>query len=66
MDATTTAAEGGVNMKHMVMMSEDDFKEIVRAMNRLRTAVNSLEVSFIAGELDAQLERIENVISKEE
>lgn len=53
-------------MKHMVMMSEDDFKEIVRAMNRLRTAVNSLEVSFMAGELDAQLERIEKVVSKEE
>ena len=53
-------------MKHMVMMSEDDFKEIVCAMNRLRTAVNSLEASYMAGELDAQLERIEKVVSKEE
>ena len=55
-----------MRMKHIVMMSEDDYKEIVRAMNRLRIAVNSLEASYMAGELDAQLERIENVISKEE
>lgn len=53
-------------MKHIVMMSEDDYKEIVRAMIRLRKAVNSLGASYMAGELDTQLERIENVISKEE
>ena len=53
-------------MKHIVMMSEDDYKEIVCATNRLRTAVNSLETRYMAGELDAQLKRIENVISKEE
>lgn len=34
-------------MKHMVMTSEDDFKEIVLAMKRLRIAVISLEVSFL-------------------
>ena len=55
-----------MSMKHIVVMSEDDFKEIVRAMNRLRIAVNSLEASYMAGELDAQLERIEKVVSKEE
>ena len=54
-----------MSMKHMVMMSEDDYKEIVCAMNRLRIAVNSLEASYTAGELDAQLERIENVIFNE-
>ena len=61
-----TAAEGGMSMKHVVMMSEDDFKEIVRSMNLLRTVVNSLEGSYMADELDAQLERVEKVISKEE
>lgn len=55
-----------MSVKHMVIMSEDDYKEIVRAMNRLRTAVDSLEASYMAGELDAQLERIESVINKEE
>ena len=55
-------------MKHIVMISEDDFKEVVSALRRLRYVVNSLETSYIymAGELDVQLERIEKVFEMEE
>lgn len=52
-------------MKHIVMMNEDDFKEVVSALRRLRYAVNSLEASYMAGELDVQLERIEKVFEME-
>ena len=53
-------------MKHLVSIEEADYKEIVSALRRLRWAVNSLEVSYISGELDAQLERIEKVFGMEE
>ena len=53
-------------MKHIFMMSEDDYKEVVCALRRLRYVVDSLAAGYMAGELDAQLERIEKVISKEE
>lgn len=53
-------------MKHIVMIDEDDYKEIVSALRRLRYAVNSLEVNYMAGELDAQLERVEKVFRMEE
>ena len=53
-------------MKRVVVIGEDEYKEIVSALRRLRRAVNALEVSFLAGELDAQLERIENVFSMED
>lgn len=52
-------------MKRVIMMDEDDYKEIVIALENLRVAVKSLEPSYIAGELGAQLERIENVIFME-
>ena len=66
LDAVTTAAKGGMSMKRIVMISEDDYKEIVCAMNHLKIAVNLLEASYITSEIDVQLERIENVINKEE
>lgn len=53
-------------MKKVVVIDELDYKEVVSALRRLRCAVNSLEVSYTAGELDAQLERIEKVFGMEE
>lgn len=53
-------------MKKVVMIDDLDYKEVVSALRRLRYAVNSLEVSYMAGELDAQLERIEKVFEMEE
>lgn len=53
-------------MKKVVMIDELDFKEVVSALRRLRFAVNSIEASYMSGELDAQLERIEKVFEVEE
>lgn len=53
-------------MKKVVMIDELDFKKVVSALRRLRRAVNSLETTYMAGELDAQLERIEKVFEMEE
>ena len=52
-------------MKRVVVIDESDYKEIVSALRRLRYAVNSLETSYMSGELDAQLERIEKVFGME-
>ena len=53
-------------MKKVVMIDELDYKEVVSALRRLRYAVNSLEASYMSGELDVQLERIEKVFDMEE
>lgn len=53
-------------MKHMVLMDEDDYKEVVSALRRARRAVDALEASYMSGEIDAQLERIEKVFGMEE
>lgn len=52
-------------MKHMVMIDESEYKEIVSALRRLRHAVNSLEYNYMVGELDIQLERIETIFKEE-
>ena len=52
-------------MKKMVMIDELDFKEVVCALRRLRYVVDSLAAGYMAGELDAQLERIEKVFEME-
>ena len=52
-------------MKHIVIIDESDYKEIVSALRRLRRAVNSLASNYMAGELDIQLERIETIFKKE-
>ena len=52
-------------MKKVVMIDELDYKEVISALRRLRYAVNSLEASYMAGELDVQLERIEKVFEVE-
>lgn len=52
-------------MKKVVIIDEFDYKEVISALRRLRYAVNSLEVSYMAGELDVQLERIEKVFEVE-
>ena len=48
-------------MEKVVVISEPDYKEIVCALRRLRYVVDSLAAGYMAGELDAQLERIEKV-----
>jgi hypothetical protein len=53
-------------MEKVVMISELDYKEVVSALRRLRYAVDSLEASYMAGEIDVQLERIEKVFEMEE
>lgn len=53
-------------MKHVIMMNDDDYKEVVSALRHLRHTVNSLESSYLVGELDAQLERLEKVFEMEE
>lgn len=53
-------------VKKVVMIDELDYKEVISALRRLRYAVNSLEASYMAGELDVQLERIEKVFEVEE
>lgn len=53
-------------MKKVVMIDELDYKEVVSALRRLRRAVNSLKASYMSGELDTQLERIEKVFEMEE
>ena len=53
-------------VKKVVMIDELDYKEVISALRRLRYAVNSLEASYMAGELDIQLERIEKVFEVEE
>lgn len=52
-------------MKKVVVIDELDYKEVIAALSQLRSAVNSLEPSYTAGELDAQLERIEKVFEEE-
>ena len=52
-------------MKKVVIIDELDFKEVVSALRHLRCVVNSLEASYMAGELDTQLERIEKVFEME-
>ena len=54
-----------MSMKYMVVMSEDDYKEIISAVRRLRTAVDALPPCFVSGEVDIQVERIEKVLCKE-
>ncbi len=58
--------DGRKLMKKVVMIDELDYKEVVSALCRLRRAVNSLETSYMFGELDVQLERIEKVFEMEE
>lgn len=53
-------------MKKVVVIDELDYKEVICALRRLRYAVDSLAASYMAGELDAQLERIEKVFEVEE
>jgi hypothetical protein len=53
-------------MKKVVMIDELDYKEVVSALRRLRYAVDAIEASYMSGELDAQLERIEKVFEMEE
>ncbi len=53
-------------MKKVVIIDELDYKEVVAALCRLRYAVNSLGASYMAGELDVQLERIEKIFEMEE
>ena len=53
-------------MKKVVMIDELDYKEVISALRHLRHAVNSLEASHMAGEIDRQLERIEKVFEMEE
>ena len=53
-------------MKKVVIIDELDYKEVIAALYRLRYAINSLETSYMAGELDVQLERIEKVFEIEE
>ena len=53
-------------MKKVVMIDELDYKEVVSALRRLRYTVDSLGAGYMAGELDAQLERIEKVFDVEE
>lgn len=53
-------------MKKVVMMSEDDYKEVISAVRRLRMAADSLTPCFVAGEIDVQVERIEKVFEMEE
>lgn len=53
-------------MKHIVVMDELDYKEVISALRRARNAADALEVSFLTGELYAQIERIEKVFGVEE
>jgi len=53
-------------MKRMIMLDEDSYKEIVSALRRLRMAVDALPPSFMSGELDIQVERIEKALCEEE
>ena len=53
-------------MKKVVIIDELDFKEVVSALRRLRYAVDSLEASYMSGEIDVQLERIEKVFEMED
>ena len=53
-------------MKHIVMLEEGEYKEVVSALRRLRMAVNALSTSYLSGELDLYLERIEKVFFEEE
>ena len=54
-------------MKHVVVMDESDYKEVVSALRILRYAVNSLEATNMSGELlDRNLERVEQVFNMEE
>lgn len=48
-------------MKKLVVMDESDYKEVISALRRLRYAVNAWGASYMTGELDVQLERIEKV-----
>ena len=52
-------------MKRVVIFDDDEYKEVVSALRRLRIAVDALEVSYLSGELDTQLERIEKVFGME-
>ena len=53
-------------MKKVVIIDKYDYEEVVAALCRLRYAVNSLKTNYMAGELDTQLERIEEVFKMEE
>lgn len=53
-------------MKKIVIIDELDYKEVIAALYRLRYAINSLETSYMTGELDVQLKRIEEVFEMEE
>lgn len=48
-------------MKHIVMIDELDYKEVVSALRRLRMDADSLPPCFVAGDIDVQVERIEKV-----
>ena len=52
-------------MKKLVVIDESDYKEVIYALRRLRYAVNSLEASYLAGEIEVQLERIAKVFEEE-
>ena len=52
-------------MKRVVVIDEADYKEVVFALRRLRNAVNALDTSYMSGELDTHLERIEKVFGIE-
>lgn len=52
-------------MEKVVVISEPDYKEVVCALRRLRYDVDSLTAGYMAGEFDAQLERIEKVFEME-
>lgn len=53
-------------MKHIVMIDELDYKEVVSALRRLRMDVDSLPPCFVAGDIDVQVERIEKVFGSVE
>ena len=48
-------------MKHIVMIDELDYKEVVYALLKLRMDADSLPVCVVAADIDFQVKRIEKV-----